>query len=76
MEQGLALDELLGMQTNLEREAQEGSGGEQSPPTSGAAERDAVSHNRRNPPMVKAWLRGGRMMLLRKLGSATAAIVL
>ena len=42
LEQGLALDELVGTKAILEREAQWESGGDQSPPTAGAAERDAV----------------------------------
>ena len=43
MKQGLALDELVGMKTSLEREAQGGSVGDQLPPTAGAAERAAVA---------------------------------
>ena len=42
MEQGLALDELVGRQTSLEREAQGESGGDRSPPTAGAVGRAAV----------------------------------
>lgn len=42
LEQGLALDELPGMKTSLELEAQEESGGEQLQPTVGAAGTDAV----------------------------------
>ena len=42
MERGFALDELAGMKTGREREAQGESGGEQSPPTVGAAGSNAV----------------------------------
>ena len=53
MEQGLALDEQVEMKPSIEREAQAESGGDQSPPTAGAAVRAAVPHRRRNSPMVK-----------------------
>ena len=76
LEQGLTLDELVGMKASLEREAQQESGGERSPPTTGAAGRDAVPHYRRSSPMVRAWLHAGRVMLLRKLGSTAAPKVL
>ena len=55
LEQGLALDELLGMKVSLERGVQTESGGKQSLPTAGAAERDAAPRHRRNYPMVKAY---------------------
>ena len=42
MEQGLALIELVEIKTTIEREAQGASGGDQSPPTAGAAGRAAV----------------------------------
>ena len=74
LEQGLALDELVGTKNSIEREAQGESGGEQSPPAAGAAGRDAVLHHRWNSPMVKAWLHAGKVMFLRKLGSTAAAV--
>ena len=43
MEQGVALDELVEMKTSIECDAQRESGGDQSPPTVGAAGRAAVS---------------------------------
>ena len=43
LEQGLALDEVVGMKTSIERGAQGESGGHQSPPTEGVARRAAVS---------------------------------
>ena len=73
LEQGLALHELVGMETSFEREVQGESGGDQSPPTADAAWRDAVPHHRRNSPIVKAWLHTGRVIFLRKLGSTAAA---
>ena len=42
MEQGLAIDEQVGIKTSLKREVQRESGEDQSPPTAGAAERAAV----------------------------------
>ena len=42
LEKGLALDGLLGMKTSLEREGQEGPGGERPQPTARAAGRAAV----------------------------------
>ena len=51
LEQGLALDELVGTKNSIEREAQGESGGEQSPPAAGAAGRDAVPYRRRKSPM-------------------------
>ena len=42
MEQGLALDKLVGVKTSIEREEQGESGEDQSPPTAGAAGRAAV----------------------------------
>ena len=42
MEQGLALEELVEMKTRFERGAQGEPGGEQSPPTEGAARSAAV----------------------------------
>ena len=42
MEQGLALDELVEMKTSIEHEAEGESGGDQSPPTAGAAGRAFV----------------------------------
>ena len=56
------LDELVGMRTSPEREAQRESGGHQSPPTAGAAWRGAVPHYRRNSPIVEAWLHAGRVI--------------
>ena len=53
MEQGLDVNVLVEMKTSNEREAQGGSGGDQSPPTAGAAGRAAVPH-RPIPLMVKA----------------------
>ena len=76
LEQGLALDELVGTKNSIEREAQGESGGEQSPPAAGAAGRDAVLHHRWNSPMVKAWLHSEKVMFPRNLGSAAAAKVL
>ena len=73
LEQGLALDELFGMKTSIEGEARGESGGHQSPPTAGAAWRDAIPHHRPNPPMLEAWLHAGRGASLRRLGSTAAA---
>ena len=42
MEQGFALEELVEMKTSIERGAHGESGGDQSPPTEGAAGRVAV----------------------------------
>ena len=42
LQQGLALDEMVDMKTSIERGAQGESGGDQSPPTEGAAGRAAV----------------------------------
>ena len=42
LEQGLALEEMVEMKTSIERGTQEESGGDQSPPTEGAAGWGAV----------------------------------
>ena len=42
LEQGLPVEELVEMKTSIERGAQGESGGDQSPPTEGAARRAAV----------------------------------
>ena len=73
LKQGLPLDELDEMKTRLEREAKGESGGEQSPPTAGTAEGNAVPHHRRNSPMVKAWLHAERVISLRGIESIAAA---
>ena len=52
MEQGLALEELVEIKTSIERGAQGESGGDQSPPTEGAAGRTAVPPSS-ELPMVK-----------------------
>ena len=72
MEQGLGLDELLEMKTSFEREAQEESGGDQSPPTAGAARRAPV------PPSSELSDGEGvaarrRVVSLRKLGNTAEA---
>ena len=55
-------------QKSRKHEAQEKSGGDQSPPTAGAAGRVVVPS-----PMVKAWLHEGRVMFPRNLESAAAS---
>ena len=68
-----ALCSMSWLKTGPEREAQEESGGHQSPPTAGAAWRGAVPHHRRKSPTVEAWLHAGRVIFLGQLGSTAAA---
>ena len=68
MEQGPALDELLGMKTNPEREAQASPVGSNRDPPLVQQGRRGYHHHRQKSPMVRAWLHAGRVMFLRKLG--------
>ena len=66
MEQGLALDEQVEMKPSIEREAQAESGGDQSPPTAGAAEKAAV------PPSSSSELSDGEGVAARREGGIPA----
>ena len=66
LEQGLALDELVGIKTSRKREAHGDFRGDQSPPTASVVSRGAVPHHRLNSPMVK-------VVFLKKVGNPAAA---
>ena len=76
LEQGLALDELVEMKTSIECEVQRESGGDQSPPTAGAARRASVPPSSElSDQGVAARKEGGIPAEARKYGSDGSIIV-